>query len=247
MLKLKLPTVTLLGCETRAHELAARTINDALTKIEPAEVIVWTNDPKRLAIPGAHYFHMDDIKGSREFWGFVSCKALASGSAPHVLFMEWDTGLMRPELWDDKFLQYDYIGAPWWYKDNLNVGNGGFSLRSKRLANFAARDGRVQSDNNLCRDYRREFERAGDFKWAPDDLARVFSREGRDEPDAFGFHDARNWYRELSREEIIIRFRLMIDNLCEGPHLHWEMLLKQMPWLADEVRLPDSCKNWKML
>jgi len=44
--------------------------------------------------------------------------------------------IINPHLWDDNFLNYDYIGAPWfdlgWNRTN-RIGNGGFSLRSKKL------------------------------------------------------------------------------------------------------------------
>lgn len=36
--------------------------------------------------------------------------------------------------WDNRFLDYDYIGAPWPFcSPGQRVGNGGFSLRSKKL------------------------------------------------------------------------------------------------------------------
>jgi hypothetical protein len=47
---------------------------------------------------------------------------------------------INPDAWDDDFLNYDYVGAPWpwmWgggppWRGPI-VGNGGFSLRSRRL------------------------------------------------------------------------------------------------------------------
>lgn len=47
-----------------------------------------------------------------------------------VLVQRDGYGLNR-HLWRDEFLEYDYIGAPW-TKEGHSVGNGGFSLRSKR-------------------------------------------------------------------------------------------------------------------
>jgi hypothetical protein len=50
--------------------------------------------------------------------------------------------IVRPELWSNDFLEYDYIGAPWMYSDtsyitdegeHVPVGNGGFCLRSKKF------------------------------------------------------------------------------------------------------------------
>lgn len=50
--------------------------------------------------------------------------------------------IVNPDAWTDEFYDYDYIGAPWAYQENsyvtpfgehIRVGNGGFSLRSKKL------------------------------------------------------------------------------------------------------------------
>ena len=46
------------------------------------------------------------------------------------LIVQWDGYACNPEAWTDEFLNYDYIGATW---DDGVVGNGGFSLRSKKL------------------------------------------------------------------------------------------------------------------
>lgn len=58
------------------------------------------------------------------------------------LTVQHDAYVTNPECWTDDFLKYDYIGAPWPYMDvgfldpfnnHIRVGNGGFSLRSKKL------------------------------------------------------------------------------------------------------------------
>jgi hypothetical protein len=50
--------------------------------------------------------------------------------------------VINPESWTDEFFEYDYIGAPWPYSEtafitpfgeHIRCGNGGFSLRSKKL------------------------------------------------------------------------------------------------------------------
>jgi hypothetical protein len=50
--------------------------------------------------------------------------------------------IINPESWTEEFFNYDYIGAPWPIRDDayitpfnehIRVGNGGFSLRSKKL------------------------------------------------------------------------------------------------------------------
>jgi hypothetical protein len=56
------------------------------------------------------------------------------------LVVQSDGFATNPNAWDEKFLEYDYIGAPWpWmWGGGPNwtgpiVGNGGFSLRSRKL------------------------------------------------------------------------------------------------------------------
>ena len=63
----------------------------------------------------------------------------------HCLVIQADGFVLNPDRWQPKFLEYDYIGAPWPEKLTLHptqqildmkqnqVGNGGFSLRSKKL------------------------------------------------------------------------------------------------------------------
>lgn len=46
------------------------------------------------------------------------------------LIIHADGFAVNPDAWDDEFLRYDYIGARW---NNGLVGNGGFSLRSRKL------------------------------------------------------------------------------------------------------------------
>jgi hypothetical protein len=55
-----------------------------------------------------------------------------------VLLMQADGFILNPEAWEDGFLEYDFLGAPWplelsWVQPGCQVGNGGFSLRSRRL------------------------------------------------------------------------------------------------------------------
>ena len=50
-----------------------------------------------------------------------------------------DSGIVNPDLWDDQFLEYDYIGAPWPNTDFASrIGNGGFSLRSRKFLEASA-------------------------------------------------------------------------------------------------------------
>ena len=59
-----------------------------------------------------------------------------------ALIVQADGYVINPHSWTSEFLNYDYIGAPWPLTDSAyidpfgnhqRVGNGGFSLRSKKL------------------------------------------------------------------------------------------------------------------
>jgi len=53
----------------------------------------------------------------------------------YCLLIQWDGFVIDGNRWQDKFLEYDYIGAPWSVPKGArnNIGNGGFSLRSKKF------------------------------------------------------------------------------------------------------------------
>ena len=52
----------------------------------------------------------------------------------YCLTVQSDGFIIDGNYWNDEFFEYDYIGAPWLdIKAKNNVGNGGFSLRSKKF------------------------------------------------------------------------------------------------------------------
>ena len=77
-------------------------------------------------------------------------------NTPYALVIQSDGYVVNADMWTDQFLEYDYIGAPWpgderWVDDqaihkrddvrqvikNNRIGNGGFSLRSKRFMEYS--------------------------------------------------------------------------------------------------------------
>jgi hypothetical protein len=111
------------------------------------------------------------------------------------MIVQHDGFVLNPYLWQDAFLDYDYIGAPWWYQDGHNVGNGGFSIRSRRLMLELLEpfyDDVHPEDDRICRKYRKRLESKG-FTFAPEWLAKQFSWEGNPtypefKNDTFGYH-----------------------------------------------------------
>jgi hypothetical protein len=85
----------------------------------------------------------------------------------HALIVQWDSWIIDSAQWCEGFLGCDYIGAPWgWHGDRFEVGNGGFSLRSRRLMEYlgAHRDRfpiAHPEDDIPCRHYRPALEAEG--------------------------------------------------------------------------------------
>ena len=110
----------------------------------------------------------------------------------HVLIVQWDGFIIDPSKWSDSFLAYDYVGAPWDGCDEMLVGNGGFSLRSKKLMN-ALREISVEvyhpEDDVICKQLRPLLEEKFDIQFSPVDLAKEFSFETiKPVSKTFGFH-----------------------------------------------------------
>jgi len=218
MARLKLPNVTLLMIETRCHELARLAVEDCIKHVEFGDVLICSNDFHHLDIPGSVKFLVDDWQ-DKLGW----CKFLWHGvppliHTPQTLIIQWDSWVLRPDRWNPLFESFDYIGAPWWYNDGLNVGNSGFSLRSKSLMDFLLKHKGMfpvttsNEDDLLSRHYRRTLEQHG-FEWAPETEAAKFAFERAfRHTDCFGFHGTFNWPRILDPDALAKRLALVKAN-----------------------------------
>ena len=117
----------------------------------------------------------------------------------YALFLNHDGYIVDLKYWDENFLNYDYIGAPWQpgTLPNARVGNGGFSLRSKKLLDRCMKDDFVlyplNDDVMICSVYKDMIEADG-LKFAPVEVAARFSYGGpisevqREWTECFGAH-----------------------------------------------------------
>jgi hypothetical protein len=99
------------------------------------------------------------------------------------LIVQHDGFILNPEVWTDDFLKYDYIGAAWPAGGNYvnRVGNGGFSLRSKKFLDacldiFKDEDIIENEDLLICVLRYDDFIKRG-ITYAPIELAVKFSIE----------------------------------------------------------------------
>lgn len=169
---------------------------------------------------------------SREAYSSFVIKQINSYvTTPFALVIQYDGFILNPDGWRDEYLDYDYIGAPWTVDEGLLVGNGGFSLRSKRLLELLQHDETIADPADLdpndtpedwyiCAIIRNYLETYG-ICFAPTELAKQFSLEGDETigvtwTKQFGFHgltwtDISLWLRQHPDERI--------DNPLDGDTL----------------------------
>lgn len=128
----------------------------------------------------------------------------------YCLVIQGDGFVLNASSWTPEFLEFDYLGAPWSRyirvgdsfldTENCRVGNGGFSLRSKKLLEVTAQipfddlSFPSKSEDLIIGYYLREEMIKAGIKFPSPELAAKFSIES---PDAafgqtpnttFGFH-----------------------------------------------------------
>ena len=147
----------------------------------------------------------DSIKSLDEYSWHMLHKLTDYVETDFALTVQADGYVTNPLMWTDEFLEFDYLGAPWppathYTKTGkeVRVGNGGFTLRSKKLMDSFNDLGLEFTDNgtgywhedgNYCVYYRDLLESKG-FKFAPPDLAARFSTELQvpETTESFGKH-----------------------------------------------------------
>jgi len=127
----------------------------------------------------------------------------------HALICTHDGFISNPHLWDDSWLEYDMLGAPWpaFWNVGHRVGNTGFTLQSQKFLQMAAKAEALwkgeAGDVFLCRTMEQGFRDNG-IKYAPVNVAAAFSwehfiEENTAGPDrSFGFH---GWVAGKTRDQ----------------------------------------------
>jgi|TARA_R100000084_G_C4654951_1_gene152173 hypothetical protein len=223
MSKLKLDNVTLIVIEGRnSHmDMTLKAKNICKWYIDFADVKVLT--------PQSHYDDKDIFVVNRaldtlqKYNLFAMAELYDYVDTDFCLVINWDSWVCNPKAWTDEFLEYDYIGAWWDIRGDEDswgglksgstygkVGNGGFSLRSRRLLKFVQENFKFRRvfDYDAKKPYYDHFNRKIDgtlgyvpgirpddqtmarlngsflhdngFKFAPVELAEKFSVEATD-------------------------------------------------------------------
>jgi hypothetical protein len=205
LVRLKLPDVTLCTVEGRETSLALAALGRSMEHVEFGDVILVAPCKPVELLPFMRFVKSSAIQSSAAYSHFVMTSVLPHVRTSHVLFIQWDGFIIDHCAWRDEFLDYDYIGAPWpQFRSEVAVGNGGFSLRSKRLLEALQDSDIVVShpeDVAICHTNRALLEKRYSIRFAPAELAYRFAFErGVPQGTTFGFHGLFNFHRVLGAE-----------------------------------------------
>lgn len=197
--------VTLCAVSSVALEATVRALEHCLEQVRFDRALLLSHvEPTGLAERGIAWRQVEPMWSRRAYSRFVLHQLADHVTTSHVLLVQWDGFVRDGTRWDDEFLEYDYIGAVWpQFDDEGKVGNGGFSLRSRRLLEATRQipAGAEPEDVSICRTHRHMLERSQGIRFGTIELARRFAyeREPRTGQE-FGFHGSFNLPAELSGE-----------------------------------------------
>lgn len=229
---LELKNITLVCVTSVRPERALKALKYSMIGIKFHDVMLLTScDIKDDVVNIIKIDTLDYIGYSR----FVVYDLIDYIDSDYVILIQDDGFIVNPKLWRDEFLNYDYIGAPWpipndntTFRDingNLSrVGNGGFTLRSKKLLSVPKKlniewrsyGGFFNEDGFICASNKHLYEQEG-CKIAPIDIAKYFSHESEVEEIKdiipFGFHGRGRKYDIFSNYILIEGSN--ISSLCD--------------------------------
>lgn len=212
--KIQLKNVTVVAVTSIDPTGAIKALENSMRGIDFHQAVLITNNKIANTNPkiiiktcGANDLKSKDPKNTNDYSKFMAYNLYKYIDSDYALIVHNDAYVIRPEEWSNDFLKYDYVGAPWPKNTHftksgkeVRVGNGGFSLRSKKLLKIL-RDlklpftdfgtGYHHEDGILCVYYRDELEKAG-IQFAPIEVATKFSGEVycKDSyPTPFGYHN----------------------------------------------------------
>ena len=236
---LSLPTVTL--CAAASVNVAAtiRALKTCLEKVNFAECLLFGTADIPNAGPNIRCFGEETFNSAAEYSDFLLLRLADFVNTPHCLIVQWDGFVLDASAWNPRFLDCDYIGAPWpQFSDGHDVGNGGFSLRSRRLLD-ACRDSRFvkghPEDVFICRTNRAFLEREHGIRFADTELAQQFAFE-RIAPfgPSFGFHGIFNMIRALGADQFWEVYRTLDDRTSAT--IDYGLLFRQFGRGSNPVR-----------
>ncbi len=209
--KLELNNVTMIAITSTEMDEAQISMKISSHNINFAKSKLLCSSFPKIKYPDIEYIKIPPIRNVDEYNKIVFQDLYKYFDTSHCLIVQADSFVVNSKLWKDEFLKFDYIGGPWPNKIKVNpnlvlnleknpVGNGGFSLRSKKLAEatskikFDSLDFPMKAEDIVICHYLYEKLIEKDILFAPAKIAAQFSMEnidnlyGQNKNSVFGFH-----------------------------------------------------------
>lgn len=211
-----LRSVTLCAVDCASPALAAVALMRCAAQCDFGDVILLSHVAPSPLTPRIRHIPIRPLLSCDDYSRFMLRELVHHIATPHVLVVQWDGFVLDASAWADDFLAYDYIGAKWPWHAERRIGNGGFSLRSKRLleavATIAPDDlGRLGEDAIICQGLAGQLETSFGIRFAPEALADRFAYEHSvpDRP-SFGFHGMFNLWRHVDDEALAVIVSMLV-------------------------------------
>ena len=228
--KIDVKNVTLLCADCVNPQLGAYALAMSMRGIK-WEAVKLLSDVKPEWLPfGAEWVQIPKLDTISSYNVFVLSELHKYVDTKHVLTVQSDGWVLRPNKWSFDWLKYDYIGAPWskdiaYHKSFcVAVGNSGFCLRSHRMLVTTAKlvpeklkfyfNLQRIDDDGFCAQFRKEIEDAGCIFSTPE-IAATFSYDADCQwtvSDSFGYH---GWGTRRANRWLIqdlVHFGLLLKN-----------------------------------
>ena len=227
--KLKLSDVTLLAVTSNEMDEAQISMRISLHNIEFAKSRLLCSSLPKKKYPDIEYVPIEPLKSVDTYNQLIFQDLHKYFETSHCLIVQADSFVINSDLWKDEFLKYDYIGGPWPNKIKVKpdlilnleknpVGNGGFSLRSRKLVettskiDFQSLNFPMKAEDVVICHYLYQKMIDNGIRFAPPKLAAQFSMEnienlyGQNKNSVFGFHGKhmRNFFIKKYRLRSVI-------------------------------------------
>lgn len=173
---------------------ASMALEYSVARFPVDQIYIFTDQAGSNQWAGREVIEIATIQSIKDYCEFVVNKMPSYVETDFVITLQYDGFVIHPEEFSPHFLHYDYIGAPWPHIGTHNVGNGGFSWRSKKLLDAASQFAYLYNiqgpeDYFISRNARVYLEDRFGIRYAPQPIASHFSIEfEQNKLPTFGFH-----------------------------------------------------------
>lgn len=216
MTRLELPAVTLCAATSVNIDATVAAIVASTDQVLFGEVLLFTDSGSVDLPQDGRVVQIAPLRSGRDYSEFMLDHLVDYVRTDHCLVIQWDGFVVNAGEWHECFTDCDYIGSPWpQFSDAYNVGNGGFSFRSRRLLEACRVPGFVRSHpedvaiGRLNRDF---LEREHGIVFAAAETAARFAVERSiAERPTFGFHGLFNMIPILGVDRFWQLYRGLTD------------------------------------